>query len=113
MQIETIDLGAASRISLEGRLDTRTVDQIGTRFTASAVAPGKNAIIDLSAVSFVSSMGIRLLLESARSLALKKAKLVVFGAQPLVMHSFETIGLGELISIAADETEALALLEPA
>lgn len=113
MQIRMSDLGHAAKIALEGRLDTPGVDQIETRFTASVVAAGRNAVVDMSAVTFVSSMGIRMLLTAARALSLKKAKLVLFGAQPLVRESFEHVGLPSLIPVASDEAQALEILKAA
>jgi hypothetical protein len=41
------------------------VDQIETRFTASIVPSGKHALVDLSGVTFLSSMGIRMLVATA------------------------------------------------
>ena len=113
MQLEMTVQGNVSRVSLEGRLDTPGVDRIETRFTASVVSPGRNALVDLSAVTFVSSMGIRMLISSARALGLKHAKMVLFGVQPLVMQTLEHASLADMIPIATDETQALALFEAA
>ena len=111
MQLAMSSLGNVSKISLEGRLDTPGVDKIETRFTASVVSLCRNAVVDLSAVTFVSSMGIRMLLSSARGLALKHAKMVLCGAQPLVMQTLEHASIAEMIPIADDEAQALALFE--
>ena len=54
-------------------------------------------------------MGLRLLIGTARALALRKAKLMLFGAQPLVAETLSSAGLLGLIPMAADEAEALAL----
>jgi anti-sigma B factor antagonist len=113
MKLEMVDLGGSSKIVLEGRLDTPGVGEIETRFTASVVARGRNAIIDLSQVSFVSSMGIRMLLTSAKSLGLKKARMVMFGAPPLVRTSLEHVGLPDLIPLVESESDAVKFLEPA
>jgi anti-sigma B factor antagonist len=113
MNMERVDLGGVSRIALEGRLDNPGVDQIGTRFTAGTVAPGKNAIVDFSAVTFVSSMGIRLLLTCAQALALKNGRLVIFGLQPLVKQSLDYVQVGQVIPMADDEVQALEILKPA
>ena len=113
MQMQFMDLGSASKISLDGRLDTPGVDQIETRFTAGAVSPGKSAIVDFSAVTFISSMGIRMLIASARSMSLKQARMVIFGVQPLVMQTFENAAIEQIIPVAADEAQAMALLQPA
>ena len=113
MHLEMTEIGGASKIALRGRLDTPGVDQIETRFTASVVAPGRDALVDLSQVTFMSSMGIRLLLGAAKSLALRKARMILYGAQPLVRESLDNVNLPDIIPLAADEPEALALLQPA
>ncbi len=46
-----------------------SVDEIKTRFIAAVVPVGNNAVVDLSRVEFVASMGIRMLVSTARSLA--------------------------------------------
>jgi anti-anti-sigma factor len=113
LSAETIGGGAVSKITLHGRLDTPGAGQIEIPFTANVVAPSRNAVVDLTGVTFVSSMGIHLLMTTARALALKKAKMVLFGAQPAVMASLEHVGLPDLIRVVADEAQALAALEAA
>lgn len=110
ISVETIGGGAVSKITLHGRLDTLGAAEIETPLTANVAAPGRNAVIDLTGVTFVSSRGIGLLMTTARALALKKAKMVLFGAQPIVMTSFEQVGLPKLISVVANEAQALAAL---
>jgi anti-sigma B factor antagonist len=111
MELEMTRIGEASKISLNGRLDTPAVGQIETRFTASVVAPGRNTVVDLTQVTFLSSMGIRLLLTSARALSLKHATMVLFGAQPLVRAALDHVSLPAVIPLADDEAGALALLK--
>jgi len=113
MKLEMMDEGDASRISLDGRLDTPGVGEIETRFTAAVVARGRNTIVDLTHVSFVSSLGIRMLLTAAKSLGLKNARLVMYGAPPLVRSSLENVGLPDLIPLVESESDARALLDPA
>jgi anti-anti-sigma factor len=110
MELKKMDLGDASKIVLQGRLDTPGVDQIETRFTASVVPAARNTLVDLSEVSFVSSMGIRMLISTARSLSLKKAKMILFGAQPLVKESLDHVSLGDIIPMVTSEAQAIELL---
>jgi anti-sigma B factor antagonist len=110
MEFQISDLGVASKVTLLGRLDAPGVDKIETKFIASVVPGGRPIVVDCSGVTFVSSMGIRLLITTARFLSLRKAKMVLFGPQPLVRESFEHVSLDHLIPIAADETAALELL---
>jgi anti-anti-sigma factor len=68
MELQVDDVGATVNcVRLSGRLDAPGADRIGVRFTASASVPGRHAMIDLSEVSFLASMGIRLLIATARS----------------------------------------------
>ena len=70
MDMDVTDLGNNTvKIALHGRLDTPGVDQIELRFSATIVPKGKNAIVDLSDVSFVASMGLRMFISVARSVA--------------------------------------------
>ena len=107
----TTDLGdGIVKITLEGRLDTPGVDQVETRFTASLVPGGKNAVVDMSGVDFIASMGIRMFIAVARSLAAKKAKLALCGPNELVSEVFDNVSLSDIIPICANEDEALAAL---
>lgn len=112
MEMHFEDLGATAKVCLIGRLDSPGVDRIETRFLAALAPAGKNAIVDLGQVSFVSSMGIRMLLGAARALKLKNARLVLFGAQPLVEETLaQTIKM--LIPVVSNEQEAQKFLRSA
>jgi anti-sigma B factor antagonist len=97
-------------VRLRGRMDAPGVDTIDTRFTAATAAAGRDAVVDLSGVSFLASMGIRLLISSARALSLKNAKLVLFGAQDLVQNVLDQAAIDQIIPIVASEALALERL---
>jgi anti-anti-sigma factor len=96
------------RVTLSGRLDTAGVDRIETRFIASLVPAGNSAIIDLSRVDFVASMGIRMLVSAARSLRTRKAALAVYSPQEQVRQVFELVALQQLLAVCGSEADALA-----
>ena len=100
------------KVKLSGHLDSPGVDRIETRFLASLVPGSFSAIIDLSEVDFVASMGIRMLMSAARSLQPRRASLALYAVQPLVSQVFETVALGKIIPIRATEAEALAAVAP-
>jgi anti-sigma B factor antagonist len=95
-------------VKLAGRLDTPGVDRIELRFTALLVPSGKSAVVDLSGVQFVASMGIRMFISVARSLRTKKAKLALYAPQELVSEVFENASLRDLLPVCANEAEAVA-----
>jgi anti-anti-sigma factor len=96
------------KVTLTGRLDTPGVDGLETRFLAALVPGANNAIVDLSRVDFLSSMGIRMLLQAARSLKARKAMIALYAAQPRVGQVFDAVALKQLVPICATEAEALA-----
>lgn len=98
-------------ITLAGRLDTPGVDRVETRFNAAAVANNQNAAIDLSAVSFVSSMGVRMLIGAARAMQQRGHRMVLFGAPPLVQETLDNVALDQLIPLVADRAAALQVLQ--
>ena len=109
MDFSASEHDGVSHVVMRGRLDTPGVGEIETRFTASVVPVGRPTVIDLGQVDFVSSMGLRLLIGTARALSQRKARLVLFGAQPLVADTLESAGLSALVPIVAGESDALAL----
>ena len=96
------------KVTIIGRLDTHGVEKIETRFTASLVPPANNAIIDLSQVEFVASLGIRMLVSTAQGLKRRNALLAVYGAPDRVRQVFEAVALQKIIPVCPTESEALA-----
>lgn len=96
------------KVTLVGRLDTPGVDGIEARFLDALAASGHDAIVDLSQVEFVASMGIRMIVAAARSLRARQAALAVYGAQERVSQVFGLVSLGKILPICATEAEAIA-----
>ena len=109
MTITELD-GPISCVRLNGKLDAGGVDRIDTRFTAAVAARGRNAIVDMSGVTLLTSMGIRLLISTARALSQKGATMVLFGAQPLVQEGLNHTALDQIIAVTETEAQALEKL---
>ncbi len=99
------------KVKLEGRLDTPGVERVETRFVAALVPAGRHALVDLSRVEFVGSLGVRMFISVARSLGLKEAQLVLFAPQAQVREVFDNVSLQDIIPICADEAEAQGTLK--
>jgi stage II sporulation protein AA (anti-sigma F factor antagonist) len=112
MDIEVALVGNIAHVKLCGRLDTQGVDQIETKFTAFVVPSRRNAVVNLSEVSFITSMGLGMFITIAKALKRHNAKMVLFAAPSQVRQAFASAGLAEIVSIAAGEAEALSLLAP-
>lgn len=99
--------GAVS-VTLLGRLDSAGVERIEAPLTAALRAEAGHVLLDFGKVSFVGSLGIRLLIGLGRTLQKQGRCLALFGVQPQVAEVFETVALGDLIPIAGTEDAALA-----
>jgi anti-anti-sigma factor len=111
MDIKFSEIEGLKKVSLAGRLDTAGVDQVELRFTAGVAAGGQSTMVDLTHVEFLTSLGVRMLLSTARALSSKGAKLVMYGANPAVLDTIETMGFNDVVPLAASESAALALLK--
>jgi anti-anti-sigma factor len=107
MQMDVAIIDNIARIKLSGRLDTHGVDAVETKFTASIVPGHHSAIVDLSGLDFITSMGLRMFIAVAKALKRHNAKLVLFAPQPQVNEVFASASLSQLVPIVASEAEAL------
>lgn len=108
MTIEYVDVDEnLRRISLSGRLDIQGTEAISGKFTALSSTAKKQVIVDLTAVSFLASMGIRELISNAKALQRRGGKMVLFvGDNALVAKILETTNINELLPMFTDAAEA-------
>jgi len=96
-----------THLALAGKLDIAGVGAIENKFIGYTAARKKNALIDMSGVSFLGSMGLRLLLSAAKSLSWEKKSLILLQPQPLVNEVLEASGFNEVVVIEQDPATAL------
>ena len=109
MEMEVTFADEVARIKLRGRLDTPGVDGIETKLTSSVVPDGRNAVVDLSEVSFIASMGLRMFIGIAKALKRKQATIVLYAPQSQVNEIFATVLLSNIVPVVADEAEAMRI----
>ncbi|MBY0339064.1 MAG: STAS domain-containing protein [Acetobacteraceae bacterium] len=111
MRFEVVELSPhANKLVLVGRLDTQGVGAIETGFTAAVSAAGRSAVLDLSGVEFMSSLGLRLLISNAQVVTRRGGRVVAFGAQPIVAEVFRAMALDPLLPLVGGEAEAVSRL---
>jgi anti-anti-sigma factor len=79
-------------------------------FTATISGAEKDILLDLSGVTFLASLGLRVLLAAARVTQRRGRQIVIYGAQPQAQEVFETISMESLVPVASDEASARAAL---
>lgn len=98
-----------TRIALRGRLDLQGAGAIQQDFAAHTGAAQRSAVVDLSEVPFLASIGMRMLLEAAKALRRSARRLVLLRPQENVKQALEVAGLVGVLPITNDEAAALAL----
>ena len=113
MEINDEPLGdGIHRLILSGRMDVAGVGQIETRFAAMTASPRTAIIVDMSAVPFMSSIGIRALLMNAKAVKNRGGKLVLLNPDPNVRSVLESSGIDQLIPLCDALDDAVSTVAP-
>lgn len=94
-------------VTLDGRLDIAGTSMIDLRFNTIAGAR-RSVVVDLSRVTFLASMGMRLLLTGAKTVASKGGHMVLHAPAPMVEKVLTTAGIDNVIPIHHEAASALA-----
>ena len=104
MEIEVIESGPeVSHVVLTGRLDAAGVYSVEELFKNYVESRMKPTIVDLSHVTYIASVGMRMLLASAKALKERGIKMILLKPQPLVDEALRTTCLDQLVPIVSDE----------
>ena len=93
-----VDRGAHV-IRLDGHLDLATAPELRDRVLDALREGHKELQIDLSAVTFVDSLGVGVLIGSHRRAEHAGSRLVLMNPQPKVMRLLEGLGLDDVFWI--------------
>ncbi len=100
MQLEYKELDNGIRlIELTGTLDIIGTGEIETKFTGYCAGDKVRVVVDLSGVDFLASIGIRLLILTAKSVASRGGKMVILNPIPEVEHVLDVTGIPAIIPI--------------
>lgn len=100
-----------NHLALIGRLDLAGSEQIELKFTTIVATRAKPTLIDLSQLEYITSLGLRMILSSAKTLRSKSAKMVLLKPTNQVLEILTTVGFDKLIPIENDLEKAKELLK--
>ena len=98
MKIEKIKNGAALTVKLEGKLDTVTAPEL-ERALKEELPGCESLVFDFSALDYISSAGLRVLLSAQKSVTLTGGTMKVTGVNELVNEVFEVTGFSEILTV--------------
>ena len=110
LRVNELDKGI-TLIKLTGRMDIVGVNQIETKFSAHCSGEKPRVIVDMSGVDFLASIGIRLLVTTAKSLRSRNGKIVLLNPMPDVMNVLEMTNIPAIIPVysSLESVEAVLL----
>ena len=97
MTIEKIIHGNDRTLSLAGRQDTTTAPQLEAELKEN-LAGVKHLVLDIKALEYLSSAGLRVLL-STQKLMNKQGSMVVRGANETITEIFEVTGFCDILTL--------------
>ena len=109
LRIETEDISTDLQLlRLFGALDGLTYLELLKVLNQSIDQDTKRIVLDMSEVDYVSSAGLRVLLQGAKSLKEIGGEIVLFAMNSTVREVFKMSGFDSLFRSYATETEALS-----
>ncbi len=104
------EFGAARLAHVVGRVDSASAGALEKSLAPLFDTPGRHAVIDFSALDYISSAGLRIVLMSAKRAKQLQARLILCGMAPHIREVFEVSGFLKILEVVSDSASAQALL---
>ena len=107
MEITTRAQRDVTIVGLAGHLDSNTSPQAQQALDAILAGGGRKVVIDFTALDYISSAGLRVLLGTAKRLKQEGGALRLFGLNETVQEVFEISGFATILTVVDTEANAL------
>jgi anti-anti-sigma factor len=108
MSVEELE-GGATLIALRGRLDLHGASAIELKFNATA-GSRKSLIVDLSEVTYIASMGMRMFLLVGKTMAARSGKMALLAPVDDVATILRKAGIDTAIPMYTTRDDAVSSL---
>jgi anti-anti-sigma factor len=110
MQISESGSRDIAVLGVSGRIDASTSEQFKQKLLGTIGDRPIRLVLDFSLVEFMSSIGLRMLIVTAKRVAAVRGKMVFCGLTGPVLEVFELAGFTSLVPVFPDRAAALASL---
>lgn len=108
MEIREKVCGSVTVLCPSGRIDAAHSEAFQVRLVAAVGRSAAHVVVDMSQVSYISSVGLRALMVAAKQTKATGGKLAVAGLQPIVQEIFEISRFSFVVKIFASVREGIA-----
>lgn len=95
---------------VEGRIDGTTAPELHEAVEATITTDDTGMVLDFAGVDYVSSAGLRAVLQLAQRLQKQNGEMIVCSLNDMIRGVFEISGFDKIISIQASRGDALAAI---
>ena len=111
MEIAQEKRGAVDLLTLRGKLDAGTANVLEAKLMAVIAAGGMHLILSCSALDYVSSAGLRVLLMAAKKLKAGNGRILLSSLQPHIREVFDIAGFSTIFPIHETDEAALRTIQ--
>jgi len=111
MELSVTQLDQGCLVMIQGDIDTATAPTLQNALSEELDKGNINAVVDMSKVRYVSSMGLRVFLSHLKKLRTSNGKLLLSGANKLVSDVFVMSGFSNYLEMLPDTESAKKQLE--
>jgi anti-anti-sigma factor len=109
MKLDYSELDNGIRLlKLNGTLDMNGTFSIEVQFVRHCAGENAKVLVDLAKVNYMSSIGIPLLVNTAKSIVRRGGKVAFLNPQDNVLKVLEMVGVPDMIPIHTDMDSAIA-----
>jgi len=107
MEISTRTEGGVTIVAFAGNMDSKTAPEAQQAIDGILAEGGRKMVVDFTALDYISSAGLRVLLGAAKKLSGGGGGLRLFGLNETVREVFTISGFSTILSVCATEADAL------
>jgi len=107
MNIDVRDSGSVKVVAVDGRLDTTNYNELEAVVNKLINEGVKDVVFDLSALEYISSSGLRVMLLTLKKTSAAGGKLILCNMKEGIREIFEISGFTTIFTIMPDMNDAL------
>jgi anti-sigma B factor antagonist len=107
MNISTRAHGDVTVVAFAGNIDSKTSPEAQQAIDGILAGGARKLVVDFTALDYISSAGLRVLLGTAKRLSGTGGALRLFGLNETVREVFDISGFSTILAVFATEAEAL------
>lgn len=108
MEVTIEHIGTLPVVAVSGRMDTSTAPVFDAQMAPLLAEPRTRILLDLQGLTYISSAGLRSVLQLVKHTAAHQGRVGLFGAPLAIMEVVEISGFPALLDIYVDRASALS-----